>query len=250
MPIMPAILDQLVEKLRKALSEDLVSVVLYGSAVSGDHHEKFSDYNVLCVLQQITPAQLRAAETVFRWWREQGNPAPLLLTQHEVETSTDCFAIEFHDIKQHHRLLFGVDVVSVLTVDNSFYRAQVEHELRAKLLRLRQKASGVLSDKDILRRLLADSISTFCVLFRHALLLHGVGAAGRKREIIELAASRFGLETGSFMRLLDLREGLLKEKDIDPEPLFASYMKEIGKVIDAVDLLEKHGVENQEKSPE
>ena len=34
-------------------------------------------------------------------------------------------------------------------VDNSFYRAQVEHELRAKLLRLRQKASGMLSDADL-----------------------------------------------------------------------------------------------------
>ena len=103
---MPGQLDQLVEKLRKALGPDLVSVVLYGSAAVGDHDEKFSDYNVLCVLSQITPAQLGATETIFRWWREQGNPAPLLLTEHEVRTSTDCFAIEFQDIKEHHRILY------------------------------------------------------------------------------------------------------------------------------------------------
>ena len=58
-------------------------------------------------------------------------------------------------------------------MDDSFYRAQVEHDLRAKLLRLRQKAAGMLSDEDLLRRLLADSLSTFCVLFRHALHLSG-----------------------------------------------------------------------------
>ena len=79
-------LDQLVEKLRQALPDDLISMVLYGSAAVGDHDEKFSDYNVLCVLNRLTPAQLGATESVFRWWRGQGNPSLLLLTKHEVET--------------------------------------------------------------------------------------------------------------------------------------------------------------------
>src|ERR1700674_3634551 len=99
-------LDQIVEKLRTALDTSLVSVVLYGSAATGDRHEKFSDYNILCVLTKITPAELAAVEPVFRWWLEQGNPSPLLLTEHELETSTDCFAIEFHDIREHHRILY------------------------------------------------------------------------------------------------------------------------------------------------
>src|ERR1700712_534967 len=111
---MPVQLDQLVERLKKAFGGDLISVVLYGSAAVGDHHSKFSDYNVLCVLRQITPTQLGASEAIFRWWREQGNPSPLLLTEHEVQTSTDCFAVEFHDIKEHNRLLHGADVVSSL----------------------------------------------------------------------------------------------------------------------------------------
>ena len=137
---MDKVLDQLVERLRSAYKERLVSVVLYGSAADGDHHPKYSDFNILCVLSAITPRELGQSEEIFRWWREQGSPSPLLLTEHEVATSTDCFAIEFLDIQHQHRLLHGKDVVSGLTVDRSFYRAQVEHDLRAKLLRLRQKA--------------------------------------------------------------------------------------------------------------
>ncbi|HEY3822993.1 MAG TPA: hypothetical protein VGL82_00465 [Bryobacteraceae bacterium] len=237
---MPGQLDQLVERLKKALGGELVSVVLYGSAAVGDYEEKFSDYNVLCVLSQITPIQLGATESIFRWWREQGNPAPLLLTEDEVRTSTDCFAIEFHDIKEHHRILHGADLVSSLTIDQSFYRAQVEHDLRAKLLRLRQKASGVLSNQTLLRHLLADSISTFCVLFRHALILHGVDAPARKRDVIESAREQFGIDAAPFVSLLDLRAQKNKPKEIEPEPLLAAYLKEIGKVIDAVDALEKN----------
>ena len=61
---MPGQLDPLVEKLKQALGGDLVSVVLYGSAAVGDYHEKFSDFNVLCVLKQITPAELGATATI------------------------------------------------------------------------------------------------------------------------------------------------------------------------------------------
>jgi hypothetical protein len=236
---MENLLNQLLDKLTKAFGDRLVSVVLYGSAASGNHHEGFSDLNVLCVLQQVTLRELEQSEPVFRWWREKNNPSPLLLSEHELQTSTDCFAIEFHDIQAHHRILQGKDVISQLAVEDVFYRAQVEHDLRAKLLRLRQKASCVLSDKDSLRRLLADSVSTFCVLFRHALILHGVRALSKKRDVVEQAHETFGIDPLPFTRLLDLREERIKPRELEPAALLDAYLKQISVVIDAVDRLEK-----------
>ncbi len=236
---MDKILNQLVERLQKAFGERLVSVVLYGSAAAGDRQARFSDYNVLCVLSEIAPRELGASTGIFRWWREQGSPAPLLLTENEVATSTDCFPIEFTDMQQHHQLLYGKDVVSTLVVDRCFYRAQVEHDLRAKLLRLRQKASGMLADVDLLRRLLLDSVSTFCVLFRHALALHGAEAPPRKRDVIQQASRQFGFDPLPFEKLLDVREERTKARELEPVPLLGAYLEAISKVIDAVDRLEK-----------
>jgi hypothetical protein len=232
-------LEQLVAKLKAAFGDRLVSVVLYGSAASGDHQPKFSDYNVLCVLTQIGRAELAASEPVFQWWRAQGSPAPLLLTEAEVAGSTDCFAIEFHDIRQHHVLLHGRDVITPLVVDDCFYRAQVEHDLRAKLLRLRQKAAGMLSEPDQLRRLLADSISTFCVLFRHALALHGVEPPVKKRDVVHAVASMFSVDSLAFERLLDIREERVKAREVDPVSVLDAYLRGIETVTDAVDRLEK-----------
>ena len=229
------LLNQLVEKLRKVYGDRLVAVVLYGSAAAGDHQAKFSDYNILCILTEVTPLELACGEEIFRWWRGQGSPSPLLLSEREVAGSTDSFPIEFRDIRSQHRLLFGKDVITALTMDDRFYRALVEHELRAKLLRLRQKAAGMLSDRDLLRRLLADSISTFCVLFRHALILHGDPGPATKREVIARARERFGIDTHPFERLLDLREERIKPRELDGANLLASYMKGISTVIEAVD---------------
>jgi hypothetical protein len=171
---MDKVLTQLVERLQKAYGDRLVSVVLYGSAAAGDHHPGFSDYNVLCVLSEITSRQLGAGEDVFRWWREQG-----------------------------------------------------------------QKASGMLSDANLLRRLLLDSVSTFCVLFRHALILHGIDAPSKKREVIQRAAEQFGFDPQPCNQLLDVREERIKPRQIEPVALLDSFLQCISKVIDAVDRLEK-----------
>jgi hypothetical protein len=236
---MDKLLSQLIGKLQKAYGERLVSVVLYGSAATGDHNADFSDINILCVLSEISPRELAAGEDIFRWWREQGSPSPLLLTENELLTSTDCFAIEFHDIQRQHRLLHGKDVINTLAIDDSFYRAEVEHDLRAKLLRVRQKAGGMLSNPDLLRRMLLDSVSTFCVLFRHALILRGIDAPVLKRDVIQLAREVFAFDATPFEKLLDVREGRLKPREIDPVLLLASYLTAISQVIDAVDKIEK-----------
>jgi predicted nucleotidyltransferase len=230
-------LQDLVDRLRKAQGDRLVSVILYGSAATGDHHAEFSDLNVLCVLTQVTPAELRASEPIFKWWRD-GNPSPLLLSEEEVRTSTDCFPIEFHDMQERRRVLFGKDVIERLEIDKTFYRAQVEHELRAKLLRLRQKAAAVLGDQQALLRLMIDSASSFFVLSRHALLLSGIAAGWQKREVAKNLGA-IGVDASPFNTLLDLRERKKKPGDVDPESLFASYLKQIEAVVAHVDSLEK-----------
>jgi hypothetical protein len=236
---MDALLNQLVERLKKAYGDGLVSVLLYGSAAANDHQPRFSDLNILCVLKQIARGELAAAEETFGWWRERGNPSPLLFTESEMAASTDCFPMEFQDIRRYRRVLFGKDVADGLQVDSRFYRAQVEHELRAKLLRLRQKAAGMMRDSDLLRRLLADSISTFCVLFRHALALHGRDVAPLRRDIISAARDHFAIDSSPFERLLELREERIKPRDLDPVLVLSGYLEGIAHVIDAVDRLEK-----------
>ncbi len=47
-------------------------------------------------------------------------------------------------MQERRRVLFGPDLIQDLVIEKTFYRAQVEMELRAKLLRLRQKAADVL----------------------------------------------------------------------------------------------------------
>ncbi len=97
----------------------------------------------------------------------------------------------------------------------------------------------MMADTDLLRRLLLDSISTFCVLFRHALRLHGVEVAAQKREVIRLSSAQFGFNAKPFEMLLDVREERTKPREVEPVAVLGAYLEGITKVIDAVDRLEK-----------
>jgi predicted nucleotidyltransferase len=231
-------LKELVLKFERSFHDRLVAVVLYGSAAGDDHHTKFSDLNVLCVLKQITPRELGEAEPILRWWREHKHPAPTLMSEEEVHHSADCFPIEFRDMKDRRKVLFGVDVIADVKIDGKFYRAQVEHELRAKLYRLRQQGAGVLSDPAALLKLCVDSVSTFCVLGRHAMVAAGTGAKTERRAVVHQLSHTLKMDVTPFEVLLDIREDKSGADPGDPGELFARYLECIRRMIEFVDRLE------------
>ena len=232
-------LEELTGKLQSAFSDKLVAVVLYGSAATPGQSDRFSDFNVLCVLKQITPRELADGEPILRWWGQQGNPPPLLMSEEEVSNSADSFPIEFRDMQQRRRVLFGPDPIADLTVHDTHYRTQVEHELRSNLLRLRQQGAGRLSDDKELLALCATSVSTFCVLGRHTLTLAGVTPPPERRDVVRKLATTLSIDMAPFETLLDIREEKPDVKPGDPIELFAAYLVCIGRLITFVDGLEE-----------
>jgi hypothetical protein len=141
-------------------------------------------------------------------------------------------------MQERRRVLFGKDLIQDLAIDRTFYRAQVEMELRSKLLRLRQKAADVLSDKPVLLRLMIDSVPNFLVLARHALLVSEMPCGFRKREVVRHLPD-IGVDGTPFDTLLDLRDQSKLAGDVEPEALFAGYLQQIEALVSHVDKIDK-----------
>jgi hypothetical protein len=232
-------LSELVSRLQSAFGDHLVAAILYGSAAMGDWHEQSSDLNVLCVLDRLSRPELAESDGVFRWWRRQGNPPPLLLSEQEVRSSADSFPMEFHDMQEHRRVLCGADVILGLTVNRFFYRAQVEHELRAKQIRLRQKAAELLSRPEQLLNLLTDSVSTFCVLGRHALILSGHEPRWKKHEVVAALERAISVPFEGTNAILAVRTAGKRRPQVDAVSVFDKYLVEIDSLVRFVDQLDK-----------
>jgi hypothetical protein len=216
-------LGEFVQRLKNAAAENLKAAVLYGSAVTGEFHAQHSDLNLLCVVERADPPRMAALHPVFQWWLGQGHRAPLVFTWDELQRSADVFAIELTDMKAHHRLLWGEDLLAGLTIPLRYHSLQVERELRTNWLRLRQ-AILVAPNKNKARvQLLVSSFSAFAALFRHALIAMGEAPAANKREAIDRIAKFARSDPSGFHTILDLREGKKSEQDINVEETLTRY---------------------------
>lgn len=232
---MEAKLTDLVNRLKATAGDNLRSVFLYGSAISGEFREGYSDLNVLCLVNSAHAADLERLHSVAEWWMRQGNNAPLIFTLDELNRSADVFAIELIDIKSHHRVLYGDDYFANFEVPMRLHRIQVERELRTSLVRLRQGVvAAPLSNRDHLG-LMTQSISPFCALFRHAILALGGDPPRGKREAVAAVASLTGADPSAFHTILDVREGKRKNSAVDVEASLHAYLEFVEVVTAEVD---------------
>lgn len=226
-------LRQLVERLTSAAGKNLHSVVLYGSAAATDFHENFSDVNVLCLFHELSAATMLTLRDTVQWWKKEKRSIPLFLSVEELRQAGDVFAIELVDMRRHHRVLYGNDLIAELDVPLRLHRVQVEYELRTKLILLRQ---NFINRADVLK-LMLDSVSSFMTLFRHSLIAMGEEPEPGQRNILQQLQSRLNLDTRAFVELLNVRESNVKSDALDPTTIFPLYVRAIEQVISAVDRL-------------
>jgi len=230
-------INDMVSRLRRAAGENLQSAILYGSAAGGEFHPEFSNVNLLCILREISFAALSALAPAAEWWNRQKHPAPLLLTREELERSTDVFAIELLDMQKRHRVLFGDDVLAALRIPMHLHRAQVEYELREKLILLREQTLLAAGSEKRLWELLLRSLPAFATLFRHALIALGEPAPDSRRAAIQALAGRLSFDPSAFLQLLDVRERKADRGQLEVTEVFARYLTAVQQVTAAVDTM-------------
>jgi len=195
-------LEELVSQLQLAYGDGLRSVVLFGSAVAGEHNPKNSDYNVLVIVDSLPLARLRAVAAVSKAWAEDGNPPPMTFTANEWKSSADIFPMEYADILERHRVLFGDPPFDGIRVAPSDLRLQVEQQTMGKLLQLRQATMGAGGDSKLQLEVLEKSLSTLMVIFRGISRLVGQAPSQDYEELTRTLALRAGFSPDPFVKVI------------------------------------------------
>ena len=232
-------LNNFVDDLRSTHGDNLAAVVLYGSAAAGDYVQMRSDYNLLIALNRITPEDLRQAQAPIRNWQRLGHPLPVYFTVAELNNAADVFPIEFRQMERARIVLYGEDPFKSLKLSDVNLRHQTEYELRSKLIQLRRLYISASVSVEKLAALMSDSLASFAALFRPVLMLHGLEPPIAKPECVRATVKLLKLDLEPFERIFELRatgETLLTE--VEANDLFAAYLEQIERVIEAVDSLE------------
>jgi predicted nucleotidyltransferase len=228
-------LDTLVSQLRAAYGDELRCVVLYGSAAVGEQLGKRSDLNVLVIVQRIDVERLRREAAVARAWGEAGNPPPLTLTDAEWTASADIFPMEYSDILERHRVLYGEAPFEGVRPNREHLRLQTENEAMGKLIQFRQGILRTGGDHRRIMELLAESISTFMVIFRSVVRLHGETPPKDQETLCALVGQLARFDASPFARVVRHVRGSDTLTKDDTSAVLSGYLEGLHQLVEHID---------------
>lgn len=228
-------LTQFTQELRELLGNQLLAVVLYGSAAGENFVPGSSDLNIALVVQRMGFEVLKKIQPRMASWHKQGFAVPLIIDRPFLERSHDVFPMEFSDIKEQHRTLWGEDIFASLEIGGEHLRFLAEHEARSRLLRLQALYLERAGEPPRLRQILLDSLKTFLTLMRHLLRLQGKHGVQNYGEILSLFEQHFQVSFPEMHRLIAIRQGV---RDWPHEPaieFFREYLEDVQRFVSLID---------------
>jgi hypothetical protein len=229
--------DEMVTRLRSAQGQNLVSVIVYGSAVAVNGNPKRSDYQLLIGAHRLAASDLRGFRPAVRWWTEMGYEMPVFFTPNEFDVAFDVFPIEFRFMKRAYRVLYGQDLLAGREASKEHLRWQTEHELRGKLLRLRGLALPASESMGELTKLMTESVVTFVRFLRAIPEIFGEEPPRGRLAAAHRAGELLNVDIDPVVRALQLRDEPGELMEIEVQDLFASYLDCLTRVTEAVDNL-------------
>ncbi len=232
---MDKVLENFTENLKNIFKQNLVSIILYGSAVTNEFVKKISDYNILVVLKEIDLQQLKQTNKLIKKWLKKGNPPPMIFTLESLKNSTDVFPIEFLDIKNFHQVLYGEDVIANLEFSTENFRIELERELKENYLKLLQHYILASTKPKLLRNLLIKASSTFFSLFKAILYLLEKGAPVKKIDATKRLFEKFNFNMDIIEKINSLKTNRKLANVEEINGMFDKFFEIVENVIEKID---------------
>ncbi|MFH1854108.1 MAG: hypothetical protein ABH815_02225 [Candidatus Omnitrophota bacterium] len=231
------ILEPYLLKLLKIHKDNIVSILLYGSATGRFYVPKESDINLMVVFNDLRFGELGSSLKLVSQGIRKKITAPLFLSLYHIETSKDVFPIEFLEIKENNALLYGKDLFKDIDIDLKYIRLFCEREIKGKLIRLREAYLEVGLRKKGIEALLKGSLNSLIPIFRALIRLKGRQPDVDKFNILDTVSELYGLDKHIFTAILKDKMNDEKIAGQAVELFFEKYLDEIKKLAMTVDKL-------------
>ncbi len=187
-------LDELRKSLEKILGDELVGLLVYGSAARGEYREGRSDVDLMLVVKEAPRARLEAISNALQLARYAARIEAMILTAAEIPRAADVFPLLYDDIRREHVLLAGKDPFSELTISNRHRRLRVEQELREAQIRLRRAVIDAQGSPAMLGGAVFRKLRQIRGALHALFALHGVEVADDLKSVFDHAAKTYGLD--------------------------------------------------------
>ncbi len=221
-----------VESYKSLYGEDLLAVILYGSAAGGDFNPRKSDINLLVILSSMDLELIAKSSDIQTRLLKQRFSIPLFMDKGYIANSLDSYPVEFLDMKGCYRVLYGEDVLDSISPQKEHLRLQVERELKGKWLHLLQEFPYARKNKKNLLELASLSLKAYAPFFRGLLMLKGEAVPVNRDELLKEIEAAYGISEKPFQKIAKS----CIEKDVSElDARFVAYANAVKTIIGVIE---------------
>jgi len=119
-----------VEKLKEIFKDHLKSCILYGSYVKGNYVKDVSDINLIVVVDNLKWKDLEEIKNKLSKYAYKNLIKPYFFSEWFLLSSSDVFPVEWLDIKENHRVIYGDDLTEKINVKSENLRIEIERKIK------------------------------------------------------------------------------------------------------------------------
>ena len=174
------------QDLQHIFGERLHAVVAYGASGA-------TPAPSLAIVHSISAGDLDECAGRVASWHRAGCATPLLLTKDEFAGSLDSFPIEYGEILETHRVVYGVNPFTGLTIRTEDLRRECETLVKSHLVHLRENYVECRGRQSDVSALVAHAAPAFVLILRRLARLDG-SPAETDADLNAYAVRRPGLD--------------------------------------------------------
>lgn len=218
-----------------AYGNQLEGVLLYGSAVRGEFLPGRSNLNLLLFVSSYDVAVLKKYNGVHKRWSKEQIVVPLFLTRADLQSAAFVFPMEYQEIHDCHRVLWGQDPFVGFKVDTRHLAGEVLQALRGNLLRARQRFVEGGGTEEAVTILLPLSVTALLPVLRGVQRLSGRPVVSHGEPLLKDIESQFGIDLSGLHDALLLKRGQISPGQKEVPRLMDRYLASLGRLVATVE---------------
>jgi len=213
------------QDLQHIFGDRLLAMVAYGQPGA-------SPAPSLALVRAITADDLDKCAAHAAAWHRAGCATPLILTRDEFAGSLDAFPIEYGEILDTHRIVYGVDPFAGMSIRTEDLRRECETLVKSHLVHLRENYIECRGRQSQIGELVADGAPAFALLLRRLARLDGFPASTNS-DLSAYAVKRPGLDARTVGDILAVAGS--GGSSVDSVRLYPAYLRAVEQLWSFID---------------
>jgi hypothetical protein len=211
--------------LQNIFSDRLLAVVAYGQPGA-------TPAPSLALVRAITADDLDRCASHAAAWDRAGCATPLLLTRDEFAGSLDAFPIEYGEILETRRLIYGADPFVGLSIKTEDMRRECETLVKSHLLHLRENYIECRGRQSDIAALVSAGAPGFALILRRLARFDGF-AVNSNADLSTYAIKRPGLDARTVGDILAVADR--QNAGVDAVRLYPGYLTAVEQLWSFID---------------